>query len=1211
MARAPRSYQSDRQPSRGIQQARAQHRDAMDRIRVREFSSRGKPKDYEGREDDAIGLRRNRVVDELQQKLARERGKPGKRMSDLRLPAARNVRPSTVDGRTSFHFSHEAVSKTRNNMEKDSGLKIGPGAARKHGKYIERDGAIARMTEKEEEALKKMLEEHPELDAGESPDGVLTIERRKEAALHGYYVERQEALATQPDGEKVLFTNISPDPLERARVWDKIEEFERNPSPDELTIHIAKHQAFWDSVSKEPDFPKPLADALLLAEPDKPYRFQTDDARSSLRWLRERPEWDKENQPVQAKLGEGGRIQYRMIGELPHELDLRGRSAILAEFAHEFERRKLPYVAVMHAPDHANDDRNWHFHLIYYDRPIEKMADGRWDFEVEETYKRDNRMTRTHFPHRQDKLKEVNEKTWIPKMRKRLAEITNDHMQMAGLERRVDPRRYSEMGIHREAQEHLGTRASALESMGIATPAGYRNANKEWDAVFADIERRREGEQKKTDHQARRYHEKVDRNYRGDPNESSAMHARIERWRQSRDEAEEFASYSLSVHKNYERLISRAEKVNKACQKQLDAAREHKLPNHKKANAVHLSKRQIEAVNEIRDAQSFMGPMLDAAKGWSETADRLRAQARREEAEIERILARRAEDGDSRVKEVKSRREQAEGTFQGQDGDYRRALNKADMDAWVESILKGRRRLVRKDRRFEPVVQQPGDEKYLEAGNYGVMTPRLAKIKESQDRVIGEVVAYVTKNPHAVQRERNDQGDVVLSLRVSRPQWKSAFTDYADDPDMRKAALNALAIRDASRGGRTTQTERDTTPAATEPAGRTTVPQADPASPAPAGADGVLARLSRQAVRLRVVEGVVVADEKALATIGILPSELEPAFVQNRLRGVHREQQRDFARLSSFVEKHPYAIVEKDGQYRLGPKSPRELAAIADKWIGDEEMQASLKTTRETLRGMSRPRQEKPVENGRQPVSQPSQDSVSRPASDVPARDPIAPATAEPVRPAPISTEPMRPAPAGNTPRTTEPTSEPAVSTPTPSPAERPTERVVPEPLRPEPVRPKPVETPEPSQVPTPERMPAPERKIEEPVARVEEPKVEKPLSRDPEPKKPEQAQPNLFGDEPQAPRTGQAVFENQRPSVAPLRNENHALDEWLKAGEQERGLAERRRLAADLAKDREAMAELARIDPELARQLQADVKAFQRTQAPGKGLGRGLRPRR
>ncbi len=57
--------------------------------------------------------------------------------------------------------------------------------------------------------------------------------------------------------------------------------------------------------------------------------------------------------------------------------------------------------------------------------------------------------------------------------------------------------------------------------------------------------------------------------------------------------------------------------------------------------------------------------------------------------------------------------------------------------------------------------------------------------------------------------------------------------------------------------------------------------------------------------------------------------------------------------------------------------------------------------------------------------------------------------------------------------------------------------------------------------------------------------------------------------------------------------------------------LADRRRLAAELARDREAMAALASADPELARQLQADVKAFQRMQTPGKGLGRGLRPKR
>ncbi|MFZ3481930.1 MobA/MobL family protein [Sphingomonas sp. 3-13AW] len=1149
----------------------------MDKIRVREFSSLRKGKDYEGREDDVMKLRRNHVVDELAQRLARERGRVSKRMGDLRLPAARNPRPQTIDGRTSFHFSHEAVSKTRNNLEKDSGLKIGPGAARRHGKYIERDGAIAKMSDKEEEALKKLLEEHPELEAGESADGVLTLERRKEAALHGYYVERQEALATQPDGEKVLFTNISPDPLERARVWDKIEEFERNPSPDQLIIHVAKHPEFWDKVSKEPGFPKPLAEALLLADPDHPYRFQTDDARSSLRWLREHPDWDKENPQVSAKLGEGGRIQYRMIGELPYELDLKGRTAILAEFAHEFERRKLPYVAVMHAPDHTNDDRNWHFHLIYYDRPIEKMVDGRWDFEADETYKAPNGTFRTHFPHRQDKLTEVNEKNWIPKMRKRLAEITNDHLQMAGVPRRVDPRRYSEMGIHREAQEHLGTRASALESMGIATPVGYRNANKEWDAVFAEIDRRREGEQKKTDAQARRYHGKVDRNESVDPNENIAMHARIERWRQRRDEAAEFASHALSVKKNYERLISRAEKVDKTCEKQLEAARKNKLPTHKKADAIRLTKRQNEALNEIKEVGAFMGPMLDAAKRWAETADRLRALAKREESEIERLLSRSSDDKAGRRAEIKNRRQREDGSFQGQDGEYRRALNKAEMDAWVQSILKGRRRLVRKDRRFVPLTSRPGDEKFLDAGNYGAMNARLAKIKESQDALIEQVVTYVGKNPHAVHRERNDQGDVVLSLRVSRPQWKSAFTDYAEDPAMRQAALAALATRDSARRDRTVEVER--APAATGAPALERAEQPRPLVDAAAvpGADGVLARISRQAVRIRLVEGAYVADEKALAVVGIIPSDLEPAFVQNRLRGVHREQQRDFARLSSFIEKHPYAIVEKDGVYKLGPKSPREVAAIAERWVGDEEMQASLKTTREALRGTSKQRQEKIVE-----IVPPSAEQSRRPKRDEAPQRPLPQAPSERL---PASTEPL----STHTERTAP--HQPAVAAPA-APAARPAAEPARAPATAKPTGPEhPVHTTQPL---APSPTSAPDRRVEEPVARRTDPQ-----------------QPTLFGDEPQTPRTGQAVFENLRPSVTPLRGENAALDEWLKAGEQDRSLSDRRRLAADLARDRQAMAALASADPELARQLQADVKAFQRMQSSGKGLGKGLRPKR
>ena len=1153
--------------SPGLVQAGAQHRKILDKIKVRERGGNTRQEDIEGRETDILGVSRGRVVDEIAKKLARERGKPVERLADLRLPASRNVRPQTVDGRTSFHFSHEAVSKTRNNMEKDSGLKIGPGAARRHNKYIERDGAIAAMSEKERAELEKLMDGDPELKARLTADGQMTVDERGNAALHGYYVERQEALATQPDGEKVLFTNISADPLERAHVWDKIEEFERNPSPDELIIHVARHQAFWDRVSKEPDFPAPLADALLLAEPDKPYRFQTDEARSSLRWLREQPDWNKDDPAVKEKLGEGGRIQYRMIGELPHELDLRGRSAILAEFAHEFEKRNLPYVAVMHAPDHTNDDRNWHFHLIYYDRPIEKMADGRWDFEVEETYKRPNRMTRSHFPYRQEKVKEVHEKTWIPKMRKRLAEITNDHLQMGGVPRRVDPRRYSEMGIHREPQEHLGTRAAALESMGVATPAGYRNANREWDAVFAEVERRRDRDHKKTDIQAQRYHDRIERNFATDQNDKTALHVRVERWRQKRDEAAEYTSYATSVQKNYERLISRAEKVKRNCDKQIQAAMEGKGSNHKRASTVKLSKRQMEAVREIEDAHKFMGPMLKAAQGWAKQADFLNKQARLEEMELERLLAHRPDATSDHIQSRKAKRQIEENSFQGPDGQYRRALNKVEMDAWVDSIFHERRRLVRRNRRYEPLTIRPGDEKYLNAGNYGIMTPRLEPIKVAQDRLISEVATYIEKNPHAVQRERDQQGDVILSLRVSRPQWRSAFTDYADDPEMKKAALKALEIRDNAKG-KITPIERTKT---SEPAANQS------ASPKPSvptnTVDRLLSLISKDAVRLTKVDGLITADPKALARIGSQAKDLEPTFVQDRLRGIHQQQEREFTRLATFVEKHPYSIVEKNGRFQLGPKSPAELAAIAEKWINDEDLQASLKATREKLRGPSKTSQEKPVE-----ASKSAQDTL------VPTQAPIAPVkpSAQPEKPEvkqPVTRAPAEPV--------------------RPVSAEQERENVLPPAS--------PAKTPTPQFPPLPSREPAQEEKT--PVPSTPE-KIEPP-ARTPEPvRATEPAQANLFGEE-NIPASGQAVFSKPHPQVEQLRRENAAMNEWMKAGEQEKSLAERRRLAAELAKDKEAITALASTDPELARQLQVDADAFRRSKGMGKRMGRGLTPKR
>jgi len=66
----------------------------------------------------------------------------GRKAPDFNVPAARPIRLKTATGVTSFHFSHSAVSKVTFETCQD-GLRNQPGAARSHGRYVERDCAVA------------------------------------------------------------------------------------------------------------------------------------------------------------------------------------------------------------------------------------------------------------------------------------------------------------------------------------------------------------------------------------------------------------------------------------------------------------------------------------------------------------------------------------------------------------------------------------------------------------------------------------------------------------------------------------------------------------------------------------------------------------------------------------------------------------------------------------------------------------------------------------------------------------------------------------------------------------------------------------------------------------------------------------------------------------------------------------------------------------
>ncbi|TIX50497.1 MobA/MobL family protein [Alteraurantiacibacter aquimixticola] len=422
------------------------------------------------------------------------------------IPAARSYRFSNAEGVTTFHFAHKAIAKVTFDTCRD-GVRNKPGAARGHARYIERECAVADIASDVVPS-----QEHTAVDDAFVLQAASTVPKVVE---QDRYVIRSSAVAMQTDGNRALLTNIDPDDDARAEFWSLVEQHERNPTPDKMSMRFADHPEFWSQVASDPNCPRELKEKILGPDRDKEAPFQIGNGKKVRAFLSGQEGWvgprTKEqnasaNFPM-AKFadGRGGRTQYRIEFELPAELTARQRFALVRDFAKEFEGKDIPFVAVMHEPDHHNHSANWHAHFIYYDRPCRRidqndiqrlkregfdtasLRPGMWDFTV--ALAKPGRRGRTSFPLRRKKVAVVSRtRIWPKTLRKKLAEVTNNHLALAGRTRRVSPDTFQRIGITADPQEHLGSAQNAAETNGEATALGIANERKQWLAIQAQAE---------------------------------------------------------------------------------------------------------------------------------------------------------------------------------------------------------------------------------------------------------------------------------------------------------------------------------------------------------------------------------------------------------------------------------------------------------------------------------------------------------------------------------------------------------------------------------------------------------------------------------------------------------------------------------------------------------------------------------------------------
>lgn len=152
------------------------------------------------------------------------------------------------------------------------------------------------------------------------------------------------------------------------------------------------------------------------------------------------------------------KIQYRIVWNLPHDLDARQRHDMVESFCERtFGRAGLPWVAAIHVPDERGNQKNYHAHICFSTRPCERTGDHEWNIA-------------------QEKVNGLTDPDGLKLMRALAAGRMNTACGKAGLAVRFTHQTYKERKIDAQRQAHVGPAAMALHERGESVAVIERNA---------------------------------------------------------------------------------------------------------------------------------------------------------------------------------------------------------------------------------------------------------------------------------------------------------------------------------------------------------------------------------------------------------------------------------------------------------------------------------------------------------------------------------------------------------------------------------------------------------------------------------------------------------------------------------------------------------------------------------------------------------------
>ncbi len=428
-----------------------------------------------------VGYRKPKEVEASTRSVRKRSGAGAVRVVDFNVPSPLTGRDRQGGGRRVPHVSIKPIQATGPRI-KGERLPEGEGRKRQSGsQHIDYLAAGAKITIGSHlDYLRRQFESH-------DPGGDL-------------YVDMLDEQVMRAEQNRLAYHSNIPGGIERHKsLFDAAERCEPKPTRYHLKADTAALAALEDLVEATGgSFPvqrmvdqlraeRAKRKALVAAKGLRFKEFRATVASGSRRevsdWLKELDDHPQLKGRVSCKPGRAGRVQFRMVFELPVGLSAVERHAVMRDFCDELGADGHMFVAAIHQPDRTNDKRNYHIHVDFYDRPAKWLDEHAcWDFEYK--VRKNGKDT---YPLRQNKVRYSEPPA--PLFRERYIRI---------VERVRDGRKdiaeflegtYKDNDIDLTPLDHMGPRAIGLEKRGVVTAVGIENARRIWSDEFRHAEK--------------------------------------------------------------------------------------------------------------------------------------------------------------------------------------------------------------------------------------------------------------------------------------------------------------------------------------------------------------------------------------------------------------------------------------------------------------------------------------------------------------------------------------------------------------------------------------------------------------------------------------------------------------------------------------------------------------------------------------------------